>query len=109
MLSPHEREARFQNPGIPYLLNPESGKILLEKSGILVFGIQNTAQGIHHSTIKDGNLESKFHLLTKAGIQYLESGFRSVESRICLGFPYIGRLQLRNYPNKLSPKRVLHS
>ena len=32
-----------------------------DKSAILVFGIRNTAQGIH-STIKDGNLESKFHL-----------------------------------------------
>ena len=60
MLSPHERKSRFQNPGIPYLWNPESGKMLLEKSGILVFGIQNTGRGIH-STIKDGNLESKFH------------------------------------------------
>ena len=60
MLSPHERESRFQNPEIPYLWNPKSGKILLEKSEILVFGIRNTAQGIRSPT-EDGNLESKFH------------------------------------------------
>ena len=60
VLSPHERESRFQNPGIPHLWNPESGKILLEKSEILVFGIRNTAQGIRSPT-EDGNLESKFH------------------------------------------------
>ena len=30
--------------------NPESGKILLVESGILNFGIQNTAQGIRNPT-----------------------------------------------------------
>ena len=60
VLSPHERESRFHNPEIPYLWNPKSGKILLEKSEILVFGIRNTAQGIRSPT-EDGNLESKFH------------------------------------------------
>ena len=60
VLSLHERESRLRNPGIPYLWNPESGKILLENSGILVFGIHNTAQGIRSPT-KEGNLESIFH------------------------------------------------
>ena len=37
----------------------ESGKILLVESGILVFGIRKTAQGIQKAT-NDWNPESKF-------------------------------------------------
>ena len=39
----------------------ESGKFLLVKSGILGFGIRNTAQGIQNPS-NDWNPESKFHL-----------------------------------------------
>ena len=39
---------------------PESEKVLLVKSGILGFGIWNTAQGIGNPS-KDWNPESKFH------------------------------------------------
>jgi len=73
-------------------------KFLLMDSGILGFGIPNTAQGILNPT-NDWNPESKFFqeridhsllvVLTKTGIQYLESGIHSVESRIqdCPEFP----------------------
>ena len=74
--------------GIRSARNPESGKFLLVESGILGFGIRNTAQGIRNPTY-DWNPESKFH-------------WQSPESRIwnprrevhnpglSLGFPYIG-------------------
>ena len=61
------------------------------ESEMLDFGIWNTAQGIRNPTNK---LESRIQvLLTKTGIEYLESGIHSVEFTIqdCLGFPHIGR------------------
>ena len=89
--SSHVRE--FQNPGNVGYWNPESGKILLVKSGILGFGIWNTALGIGNA-INDWNSKSKVPL-TKTGVQYQESGIQCVKSRIqnCLGFPYVGRLK----------------
>ena len=39
---------------------PESGKFWLVESGILGFGIQNTAQGIRNPT-EEWNPESEFH------------------------------------------------
>ena len=53
--------------------NPESGKFVLVESGILGFGIRNSAQGIRNPS-NDSNPE----------IQYLESWIHSVESRILL-------------------------
>ena len=69
--------------------HPSKGK----KSGILKFGIRNTAQEIRNLT-NDWNPEFKFPL-TKTGIQYMESGIHGVESRIqdCLGFPYMERVE----------------
>ena len=77
-LLPHVRESRFWNPGNFCLWNPESR----------VFGIRNPTN--------DWNPESKV-LLKNTGIQYLESGIHSMESRIqeCLGFPYMGRFLIR--------------
>ena len=74
--------------------NPESGKILLVVSGILSFGIRNTARGIRNRNREiDWNreLKSRIHVpLTRTGIQQLESAIHGVESRNqdCLGFPY---------------------
>ena len=68
--------------------DPESAKFLLVESGILGFGIWNTAQGIR-------NLKAIFGIRKLSSrSQYLESGLHGVESRIqdCLGFPYMGRL-----------------
>ena len=73
------------------LWTPESRKILRIESEMLDFGIRNAAQGIRNPTSK---LESRIQvLLTKTGIEYLESGIHSVESTIqdCLGFPHMGR------------------
>ena len=62
--------------GIPI---PEAQKILLVESGILDFGICNTAQGIRNCTIRDPSSTDK------------KSRTNDVEFRIqdCLGFPYI--------------------
>ena len=83
--SPHVRESFC-------LLNPESGNILLVESGILghrIPKIQLKESGIP-ITIGIRNSESKFPL-TKAGIQYPESGNYHMESRIqdALGFHYM--------------------
>ena len=43
-----------------FAYGPESWKILLVESGILGFGIWNTAQGIRNPT-NDWNSESKVH------------------------------------------------
>ena len=50
--SPYVRKSECRNPGISFLACwiPESGKIVLVESGILSFGIQNTAQGIRNPT-----------------------------------------------------------
>ena len=74
------------------MLNPESGNILLVESGILGLRIPKTQlkeSGIP-ITIGIRNPESKFPL-TKAGIQYPESGIYHMESRIqdALGFHYM--------------------
>ena len=57
------------------LVEAESGKILPVKSGIIGFGIRNTAQGIRNPTNK-WNPESQFNC------HRLEFGIHSVESRI---------------------------
>jgi len=53
----------------------KSRKILLAETGILDFGIRNTAQGIQNPT-SDWNLESHFHL------QKLESSTWNSESTL---------------------------
>lgn len=58
--SVHVRKSGFQNPGIFFLWNPESGNVLLVEFGILGFGIRNTVQGIRNPT-DDCNPESRFH------------------------------------------------
>ena len=68
------------------------------ESGILGFGIWNTAQGIRNPT-KSGT-ESKFYR-QKTVIQYLlKSGIHGVESRIpfSVGFSYMGQ----SYQNKIN-------
>ena len=64
--------------------NPESQRILLMESGIQIKESGNPITiGIQNSTVLQEN----------TGIQYLESGIHSVESRIqyCAGlFPYMG-------------------
>ena len=72
--------------------NPESQKILLMESGIQIKESGNPITiGIQNSTVVQKN----------TGIQYLESGIHSVESRIqdCAGlFPYMGwRMSIYNY------------
>ena len=62
--------------------NPDSGirEILFVKSGILGFGIRNTGQEMHITlTIIIRNLRSPD---IESGIQYLQSGIQSEESRI---------------------------
>ena len=56
-ISVMERISNRNSKGIRIL---ESWKFLLEESGILGFGIWNTAQGIRNPT-NDWNPESKFH------------------------------------------------
>ena len=93
---------------------PESGKFLLVESGIgenltrwrgiLGFGIQNTAQGISESPTR---LESRIQvLLTKTGVQYLQSGIHCMESRIqdCPGFRYGASLGLLPRGTNLTPE-----
>ena len=66
----------------------DSGKLLHVESGILDFGIRNTAQRIRNPT-NDYNPESKYESTTdkESGIQYLDSAFQD-----CLvKFPYMGR------------------
>ena len=62
------------------------------ESGILGFGIRNTAQGVRNR-INDWNSESRILLQRLESTEFLESGSHDMESRIqdCLGFPYIGR------------------
>ena len=50
----------FSNKNRKGIRIAESGKFLLVESGILGFGIRNTAQGIQNPA-KDWNPESKFH------------------------------------------------
>ena len=65
--------------------NLKSSKFLLVESGIVGFGIRNTAQGIRNPTIK----RFEFHW------QRLESGIHGMESRICyLGFSYNGPIEV---------------
>ena len=67
---------------------PWSDNFLLVESGILGFGIQNTAQGIRNLlTIEIQNPRTTDK---KWRIRYLESGIHGMESRIqdCLGFPH---------------------
>ena len=49
--SPHVTESRFRNPQTFCLWNMESGKIFVVESGIIGFGIQNTAPLIWNPTI----------------------------------------------------------
>ena len=73
MDSPHLREYVFRNPNNFCLWNLQPGKILLMESGLLGFGIRNTAQGIRNPT-DDWEAESKFHW------QRLESSTWNLES-----------------------------
>ena len=72
---------------------PKSGKFLFVDSGILGFGIQNTAQRIGNLT-KDWKAESQVPQ-TKTEIQYPASGIHGVESRIqdLLRLPFMGCLE----------------
>ena len=73
------------------ILIPKSEKFLLVESGILVFGIGNTAQLIRVPlTVGNRNLSSAEN---ESIIQHLESGIHGMESRIqdCLEFPYTER------------------
>ena len=58
--SPHVREYGLRNPRNFGWWNPEARKKEFVKSGILGFGIRNTAQGIRNPS-NDCNPESKFH------------------------------------------------
>ena len=90
------------------LWTPESRKILRIESEMLDFGIRNTAQGIRNPTSK---LESTIQvLLTKTGIEYLESGIHSVESTIqdCLGFPHMDRNFLLHKPHQSIPELAIY-
>ena len=59
-ISVHVRKSGFQNPRNFCVWNSESVNFLLFGSGILGFGIRNTAQGIRNLT-NYWNAESKFH------------------------------------------------
>ena len=96
---------------------PESGKFLPVKSGILGFGIRNTAVGVRNAT-NDWNQESKFHW------QRLESGTWNSANyaslckradkmiiRLCKAwrvrrsfFPFV-REARRSFPKKRTPAR----
>ena len=83
------------------LWTPESRKILLIESEMLDFGIRNTTS----------KLESRIQvLLTKTGIEYLESGIHSVESTIqeCLGFPHMDRNFLLHKPHQSIPELAIY-
>ena len=80
--------------GRPIRGNPDSGIreiFVCEIRRILVFEVWNTAQRVRNSS-KDWNPASKFHR-HRIGIQFLESGILSGESKIqeCLVLPYMGR------------------
>ena len=65
MDSPHLREYGFRNPKNFWSWNPQSGKIFIMESGILGFGIRNTAQGIQNPA-NGWNPESRIQVpLTK--------------------------------------------
>ena len=67
---------RFSNKNRKGIGIAESGKFLLVESGILGFGIRNTAQGTWNHT-NDWNSKSKFHW------QRLESSRWNPESAVC--------------------------
>ena len=81
--------------------NPDSGiweilvetgirDIFLVKSGILGFGIRNTAQGIWIPMTT--GIQNPSSTDKECGTKYLESGIHGVESRLqaCLRFPFNG-------------------
>ena len=83
-VSPSVRESRFWNPGNLHSWNLESGNILLMESGILGFGIRNTAQGIWNPT-NYWNSESKFYWqIPESGTWNPESTVRNPESKTVL-------------------------
>ena len=70
------------------------------ESEMLDFGIRNPTN----------KLESRIQvLLTKTGIEYLESGIHSVESTIqdCLGFPHMDRNFLLHTPHQSIPELAI--
>ena len=69
-ISPHVVKSGFRNARNFYVLNSESEIFLLVGSGILGFGIRNTAQGVRNPT---NDLESE--------IQLLVSRIHGIESR----------------------------
>ena len=65
MDSPHLRKYGFRNPKNFWSWNPQSGKIWIMESGILGFGIRNTARGIQNHA-NDWNAEYRIQVpLTK--------------------------------------------
>ena len=65
MDSPHLKKYGFQNPKNFWSWNPQSGKIWIMESGILGFGIRNTARGIQNPA-NDWNAEYRIQVpLTK--------------------------------------------
>ena len=89
---PLAREFGFRNPGIFCFWNPESGENLLMESGILGFGIRNTAQdsGITltieiqnpSSTDRDWNPVTA-HRIPLLGIQNLRLSWISLRGAGC--------------------------
>lgn len=73
------------------LRNPLSARFLLVESGIVGFGIWNTAEGIWNPQTID--IRNPSFMDKESGIQYRKSGIHGVETRIqdSLGFPYTGR------------------
>ena len=65
MDSPHLRKYGFRNPKNFWSWNPQSEKIWIKESGILGFGIRNTARGIQNPA-NDWNAEYRIQVpLTK--------------------------------------------
>ena len=99
--SRHVRVSGFRSPWNFCLWNPEYDKFFFMKSGILVFGIWNTDQGIPFP-IKDWNPESKFHW------QRVESSTWNPESKTVLDYPKLGDSTLLTLFARPASNAVLH-
>ena len=82
----HVREYEFWISGNFCSSYPDTQQIVAGESWILGFGIRNTAQGIHNSTI-DRIPESKFYW------QRFRNPRRGIQIQDCLGFLYLGRFR----------------
>ena len=91
---PSEREFGFRNPVNVCLeiCRNQAGKFLVE-FGILIVGIRNTLSSRNPDPANDLNPNNPYSLDKKCGIQFLESGIRSLEFTIQdrLGFPHMGQ------------------